>query len=80
MTIKLCLIGIKPYTNKNGDRKFKLIFVSQAEKIYTGFVDQVSPELEQQLVDTDTYQEDRARAQTVVADEWNGKLTYKVIL
>lgn len=82
MKLKLCLLTLKRYTGKDGQDRVKGIFVSENDKVYQGFMlaDQLTPEIEQLVIDTNTFDKDRARTWEVEQDVWNEKLTYKVLM
>jgi len=82
MKLKLCLVAIKTFVGKEGDQKRKLIFISETDKPYVGYADpeQITPEIEALVVDTNTFNPERARAWEVTQDVYGDKLTYRVVV
>lgn len=78
MTIKLCLIGIKKVDFKDGATKYKYVFIGEAGTIMTGWNDE--QKYQDLVLASDSYDETRARAWQVEADEFQGKLRYRVVV
>jgi len=76
MKLNLMLVRIKPYENKIGTTMYKYIFVSENNKPYVGYADQIMHE--DLISDTNTFDPNRARAWEVDQDVYNDKLTYSV--
>lgn len=85
MIMKLCLISCEPTKLKDktsGEEsiRYKYLFLSEKETVMIGWADERLSWVDKELVDSNTYQEARARAYAVKLDSFNGKLTYKVAL
>lgn len=80
--LKLCLIGIKKYTRRDGDPGIKLIFLSEAGSAMPAYIlaDELTPEIESSLSPTGEYDDSIAREYVIDQDIFDGKLTYRVVL
>jgi len=85
MIKKLCLISCEPVKLKDkvtGDEniRYKYIFITEKEEPIIGWHDDKLPFVDGDLLSSEEYKAERARAYNVTLDSFNGKLTQKVNL
>ncbi len=78
MEFNLCLVTIKLVTFKDGTEKYKYIFLNKVGKAYIGWNEDLK--YEEECINSNTFDEARARAWEVDQDVFNDKLTYKVLI
>jgi len=83
MKLKLTLLAVVPveWTNsetKEHVRKFKHVFISENKNVHVAWSD--TDLLKDRVSGTDDYDDARAREYEVQADEFEGKLKYRIIL
>lgn len=79
MKKRLQAIDIQPYQMKDGETRYKVLFLDEFNKAYTGFTE--TPEKYKALVvDTELFDDAHAREYDVTRSEFSGKLSYRVFL
>lgn len=83
MTLRLCLLAVVPVEwndKQTGEpvKKFKHVFISENKNVHVAWSDH--DKLAQYATGQDDFDPTRAREYEVQADEWQGKLRYRVLL